>query len=141
MNEKIITRACEIVTGLAGQDDGHCTIALIDENGYPSASTVSIVKADGIKQLMFGVSHDENKARRVRACSKASVCVNSPEYNITLVGTAEILTDAKTKEDVWEPWFTEIWSDGVTDSDFCVLRFSTDRYSLYVDEEVAAGVL
>jgi len=141
MNEKIITKAGEIVDTLASkQGEGYCTIALIDESGYPTASTVSIIKADGIKQLSFGVSLDDNKARRVAKCNRASVCVNSLEYNITLVGTAEILTDSKTKGEVWEPWFCEIWS-GADDPDYCVLRFSTERYSLYVNEEVAAGNL
>ena len=141
MNEKIIAKAGEIVSALTSKKgEGYCTIALIDENGYPTASTVSIIKADGIKQLAFGVSLDDNKARRVQSCKKASVCINSLGYNITLVGTAEILTDAKTKEEVWQPWFCDIWS-GANDPGFCVLRFSTERYNLYVDEQMAAGNL
>ena len=140
MSGKIIAKTEEILTSLAGQDNGFCTLALIDESGFPTASTVSIIKASGIKQLTFGVSLDDNKARRVLACNRASVCVNSQDYNITLVGTAEILTDAKTKEEVWEPWFAEIWS-GPDDADFCVLRFNTQRYSLYVAQEQVAGAL
>jgi general stress protein 26 len=141
MNEKTMTKTQEIIEGLAGQDNGFCTIALIDEQGYPTASTVSIIKADGMKQLMFGVSVDDNKARRAKACSRASVCINSGDYNITLVGTAEILTDTASKEDLWQPWFSEIWAGGVTDPDFCVLRFSTQRYNLWLGEDIVAGVI
>ena len=141
MSEKVIAKTGEIITGLAGRDNGFCTLALIDENGYPTASTVSIIKANGMKQLTFGVSLDDNKARRVKACNKASVCVNSANYNITLVGTAEILTDTKSKEDIWKSWFSEIWVGGVTDPDFCVLRFSTQRYGLWLGEEIVAGTL
>ena len=141
MNEKTIAKAAEIVENLAGKDEGFCTLALIDESGFPTASTVSIIKADGINQLMFGVSLDDNKAHRVQACNRASVCINSGEYNITLVGTAEILTGAASKEALWQPWFSEIWPGGVTDPDFCVLRFSTLRYSLWLGEEPAAGTL
>ena len=141
MNEKVKARAGEIITGLAGQDNGYCTLALIDKDGFPTASTVSIIKADGIKQFTFGVSLNDNKARRVQACNRASVCVNSQEYNITLVGTAEIMTDAESKQDLWQPWFSEIWTGGVADPDFCVLRFTTQRYNLWVDEIAAADAL
>ena len=141
MSEKTVNKASEIITGLAGQDNGYCTLALIDEDGFPSASTVSIIKADGIKQLTFGVSLDDNKARRVQACSRASVCVNAGAYNITLVGTAEILTDTASKEDLWQPWFSEIWAGGATDPDFCVLRFNTQRYNLWLGKEQVAGKL
>ena len=141
MSEKIIAKAAEIITELAGRDDGYCTLALIDEDGFPSASTVSIIKADGIKQFSFGVSLDDNKAKRVQACNRASMCVNSGEYNITLVGTAEILTDAASKEDLWQPWFSEIWPGGAADPNFCVLRFSTQRYNLWLGEEPSSGRL
>ena len=141
MSEKTIAKASEIVTKLAGKDEGFCTLALIDEQGFPTASTVSIIKANGINELAFCVSLDDNKARRALACNKASVCVNSGQYNITLVGTAKILTDAATKEAFWQPWFSEVGWSGPDDENFCVLRFSTQRYSLWLGEEPVAGIL
>jgi len=53
MNQEIISRACEIIGtktgGIGGGMEGHCVLALIDENGYPTASTLTISKANGIK--------------------------------------------------------------------------------------------
>ena len=44
MNKKIIARASELVNGMAGFKDefgmvGYASLSLIDENGYPSATT------------------------------------------------------------------------------------------------------
>lgn len=141
MNEKIIANAAEIIKNkIADRSDNHCTLALLNEDGYPTASTVSIARADGIKWLAFGVSLDDNKARRVRKNNRASVCVNSPNYNITLVGTAEIITDPETKKETWCAGWENHWS-GADDSNFCVLRFNTERYNLFVGYESAEGVL
>jgi len=138
MNEKVIANAERIIAQKAGQ--GHCTLALINENGYPTASTVSIVKADGIKWMTFGVTLSENKSKRVAKCNRASVCVNSDEYNITLVGTAEIITDAAVKQEMWKPGFEHHWS-GADDPEFAVLRFNTEQYSLFVGWEFTEGTL
>jgi general stress protein 26 len=145
MNQKVITKANEIInskTGyIGGGMEGYVTLALIDENGYPTASTLTIAKAEGIKWLTFCTSPESNKAKRIEKCNRAGVCINSNEYNITLVGTIEVLTDAETRKDNWLPAMEEEgghWS-GYDDPAFCVLRFTTERYSLFVGYEEAVG--
>ena len=122
--------------------EGYATLSLIDENGYPTASTLTIAKADGIKWLTFCTSLDRNSVKRVKNCNLASVCVNSSEYNINLVGTIEVLTDPDTKKDMWLPIMDDNshWS-GPDDPEFCVLRFTTERYTLFVDYEEISGTL
>jgi len=141
VSKEIITKAAGIIAGKAGEMSGYCTIALIDEEGYPTASTISISKSKGIEWLTFCVSLDDNKARRIGKCNRASVCVSSLEYNITLVGTAEIITDREIKKEMMLPGACEIWPGGADDPDYCVLRFTTRRYNLYVDEQQVAGTL
>ena len=140
MSEKVIKRAGEVIAAKTAETDGYATLALIDENGYPTASTVSTVKADGINWLAFCASLDDNKANRIRKCNRASVCINSNEYNITLVGTMEILTDSEIKKEMWREGFENHWS-GSDDPNYCVLRFSTERYNLFVGWESATGTL
>jgi hypothetical protein len=59
------------------------------------------------------------------------VCINSSEYNITLVGTVEILVDQDTKKENWFPVMEGMWS-GFDDPNYCVLRFTTERYNLFI---------
>jgi general stress protein 26 len=146
MNQEVIKKANEIInakTGyIGGGMEGYVALALIDESGYPTASTLTIAKADGINWLTFCTSLDTNKVKRINKCNRAGVCINSSEYNITLVGTIEVLTDESTRKDNWLPALDDDvhWS-GYDDPNFCVLRFTTERYSLFVGYEEAVGIL
>ena len=141
MNQEIITRAEEIIAGrCGGGNEGHCVLALIDKDGYPTTSTISASKADGIRWITFCTGLGSNKTDRIGKCDRASVCFSSAEYNITLVGTIEILTDADIKKEMWYGGLENHFS-GPGDPGYCVLRFKTERYNLLVDWKEAAGVL
>ena len=145
MNEKVIARAGEIIRSKSaeGQMGSGVAISLIDDEGYPTTSSVSISKADGIKVLTFCTTMDSNKAKRAMACNRAAVCIFDDDYegnscyNITLVGTIEIVTDIEAKKEIWIQGMEEYCS-GPEDENFCALRFTTKRYNLWVDmgEEV-----
>jgi general stress protein 26 len=141
MNKEVIDRACEIIAGKAGRgNDGHCVLALIDKEGYPTASTISVSKADGMSFLTFCTDVNSNKVHRIRACNHASVCFSSAEYNITLVGTVEILTDTEIKKEMWYDGLEGHFS-GADDPTYCVLRFKTLRYNVFVDFKEMTGTL
>jgi len=149
MSQKAIIKAEEIIkskTAAANMGVG-VTLSLLDHEGYPTTSTLSISKADGIRQITFGGQLDSNKAKRAKENSRASVCIfdddyeNGSYYNITLVGDIEVVTDIETKKDTWYPGLEEYFPDGVDDPNYCVLKFTTKRYNLWVDveEEAATG--
>ncbi|MCL2842842.1 MAG: pyridoxamine 5'-phosphate oxidase family protein [Oscillospiraceae bacterium] len=146
MNQNIIKRAGEVVASKAnyvgGGMEGYAVLSLLDENGYPTASALTIAKADGINWMTFATSPDSNKAQRIAVCNRASVCIATSEYNITLVGTVEIVTDITAKQDSWFELMTHMWS-GPDDPAFCLLRFHTERYNLFFadDESEAVGIL
>jgi len=145
MNQKVITRAEELImskTGYIGDGmEGYCALALIDENGYPSASTLTISKAGGIKWLTFLSGLGSNKAKRISKCNRGSVVINSSKYNITLVGTLEILTNPETKNEMWQEPLGARFS-GPDDPEYCVIRFTTERYNIFFDDgESAVGSL
>ncbi|MCL1884653.1 MAG: pyridoxamine 5'-phosphate oxidase family protein, partial [Defluviitaleaceae bacterium] len=134
MSEKIIKRAGEVIASktdyVGGGMGGYAVLALTDEKGYPTASTLTIAKADGINWLTFNTSPDTNKVRRIQQCNCASVCISSSEYNISLVGRIEIVTDLATKKEMWFEPMAEMWS-GPDDPNFCVLKFVTERYNIF----------
>ena len=138
MNEKVLEKANEKIKKC---DD--VSFGVIDENGYPSVSTVTLVKPENISELFFSTSlHNCNKVNRLRANNKASVCCRiGRDDNITLVGTAEILVDQETKSKFWESWFIEHYTGGETDPDYCIIQFTTKRVSLWIDKEGAEFVV
>ena len=148
MNQEIIKRAGEVIASktnyIGGGMEGYVVLSLIDEKGYPSASALTLARADGINWLTFATSPGSNKALRIAKCNKASVCIASSEYNITLVGTAEEVTDTNIKKDMWcEPMNNGVHWSGYDDPNFYVIRFKTERYNLYFadDDSEATGNL
>ena len=140
MNEEIIAKAGQIIARNTGAES-YCVIALIDENGYPTASTISTAKSEGINTIYFCTGLQSNKAKRIRQCDKAAVCFNTGgEYNINLVGKIEIITDSAVKAEMWYSGLEQNFS-GADDPDFCVLKFTTQRYSLVVDWQEASGTI
>jgi len=141
MDQDVISRAGEVIRSKAGYIgggmEGYCTLALIDEEGYPSASTLTISKADGIKWITFLSGLSSNKAERIGRCNRGSVCINSSKYNITLVGTLEVLTDPGIKKEMWQEPLGHMYS-GPDDPEYCVIRFNTERYNIFFSDGAAA---
>lgn len=137
MNEAI-ERAAKIIE--AKQDyigegmDGVVVLTLIDEDGYPTSSAASISKAEGIAWMSFLTDVDSNKVSRLLKNRKASVAVVTNSYNINLVGTVEIIIEPEEKEKHWQPIYTQAYQSDFNDEESCVLKFVTERYSLFFSE-------
>jgi general stress protein 26 len=139
MSEKVIARAGEIIKSKSATENMGAAVALslLDSEGYPTTSAVSISKSDGIREITFCTTMDSNKAKRAGACDRASVCIFDDDYqgnsfyNLTLAGTIEIVSDPEIKKEMWYEGMAEHCS-GPDDANFCVLRFTTKRYNLWV---------
>lgn len=144
MNQNAIDKAAEIVKensvhgGAAGF--GICTLSLIDEKGYPTASIVTPAKSDGISWLTFGTMLDQNRAKRAVSCNRASVCFGTAEYCINLVGEIEIITSEDVKREMWYDGLGQHFT-GFDDPNYCVLKFTTKRYKLFLDYENIEGTV
>lgn len=143
MSQEIIMKANEIVNKNTMHDAilntmPYCIMALIELNGYPTASAISPAKADGIKWITFCTGIGSNKANRIRKCNRASVCFCSENYNITLTGIIEIVTDPIIKNEMWYDGLKNHFS-GPEDPNYCVLRFMTESYNLFIDWNEVRG--
>jgi len=140
MSQGVIKRAEKLINSKAeyraGDMEGYAALSLIDNNGYPSATTFNITRADGIKWLTFNTAVDRPYAERIRKNNKACVCINSSEYTINLVGTAEALTDIESKKENWLPLMDNMphWS-GVDDPQLLIIRFTTKRYTIQFTDD------
>ena len=149
MNQEVVKRAEALINSMAeyklGGMEGYAALSLIDDKGYPSATTFCITRADGIKWLTFNTALDRPYAERIRKNNKACVCINSSGYTINLVGTAEALTDIESKKENWLEFFNDgtHWS-GVDDPQLLIIRFTTERYTIQFADDFgnyAAGDL
>ncbi len=146
MNKEIIKKAGEIIEqntshNLPNGSEPFCVLALIDQNGYPTASTITPSKACGISWITFCSGLESNKVKRIEKCNKASVCFNKDgAYNITLVGEIEVLTDKDSRHEMWYEGMSNHFKDA-DDPGYCVLKFKAKRYNLLVDWQEEVGTI
>ena len=144
MNQELINKAIEIVEANSvqgGEFHGQiCTLSLIDEDGFPTMSILTPSKSDGINWVTLCTKLDENRARRAANCKSAAICFGSDEYCINLVGEIEVITSADTKREMWYDAL-KYHTTGPDDPNYCVLKFTTKRYKLFVNGEETSGTL
>lgn len=94
-NNAIIEKAKKII-----MESDAMVIAYIREDGYPRASTIGMMKADGLKTIYTSTAMQALKTRRIQANPKVSLCFRSGYDNITLTGKVAVSQD------------DELWIDG-----------------------------
>jgi len=141
MNQEIIEKAIEIISS----ERLDCVLALIDLKGYPVASTITVSKADGINWITFVINNNSTKLKRIIHNNRASVCFTSmpksitdPLYNITLVGIIEEIIDPNIKREMWYDECKDHFN-GPEDPNYCVLKFTTEWYKLFIEFETFEG--
>lgn len=131
-NMKIVEKAKKIIA-----ESDAMYIAYLREDGYPRVSTITMMKADGIKTIYTSTAIDGLKTQRVLANPKVSLCFRNGFDNITLTGTVEVSQDNKLREELWRDWCWQHFPDGPTGELFCVYIFTTEEASLWIDGEAA----
>ena len=141
--EKAIAKASEIVrerTASGAYNNQYCVLAQEDLDGRLTAAAITASKAEGIREITFCSGVGSNWAKRAERDSRAAVCFESDTYSITLRGRLEVLTDEPIKRENWYSGLENHFS-GADDPNYCVLRFTTEVYKLFVDWEETEGSL
>ena len=109
-------------------------ISYVDAAGYPiTKAMLAPREREGIKTIWFSTNTSSNKVQCFRANSKASVYFLDRRFfrGVSLVGTVEVLETAEAKEKLWRIGDTMYYKKGVTDPDYCVLKFTAERGRYY----------
>lgn len=102
-------------------------IASVDEEGFPNLKAMlQPRKRDGIKTIWFTTNTSSMRVAQYRANPKAAVYFYDQRFfrGVMLKGAMEVLTDSASKEMIWQEGDTMYYPLGVTDPDYCVLRFT-----------------
>lgn len=150
MNQKLIDAAAAVIArrtmhSETAMTEGHSVLILRDLDGYPTGSTKSPTRVEGIERIYICDGLESNATKRVRECNLASICFNNaipPEYySITLTGKITIVTDPEVKRAMAYPGLTEYFPGGAEDPNYCVLMFETERYNIFFNGEQETGSL
>lgn len=109
-------------------------ISSVDENGFPNMKAMLAPrKREGIKEIYFTTNTSSMRVEQYRKDPKACVyfCDNRFFRGVMLKGTMEVLEDQESKEMIWLPGDTMYYPLGVTDPDYCVLKFTANSGRYY----------
>lgn len=116
-------------------------IAYVDNEGFPiTKAMLKPRERNGIKEIWFSTNTSSNKVSCFRENNKASIYFIDKRFfrGISLVGTIEVLETAEAKEKIWQDGDAMYYKGGVTDPDYCVLKFTALKgryYSSFKSED------
>ena len=102
-------------------------IASVNEQGFPVIrAMLAPRKIDG-DEVYFTTNTSSNKIKQYAANNKACIYFYKrgkfKYQGVSIIGEMEICTDQPTKDLIWRSGDEMFYKQGVTDSDYCVLKF------------------
>ena len=112
---------------------GVSIIGSVDKGGFPNTKAMLPPrKRDGIRHVFFTTNTSSMRAGQYSENPKACIYFFDQRFfrGVMLKGTMEVLHDENTKQMIWKEGDEMYYPKGVTDPDYCVLRFTaqTGRY-------------
>ncbi|MBQ7639210.1 MAG: pyridoxamine 5'-phosphate oxidase family protein [Clostridia bacterium] len=112
-------------------------IGSVDDDGFPNIKAMLAPRErDGVT-FYYTTNTSSMRVSQYLQNPKASVYFyHRGRFRYTGVmfkGTMSVLTDAETKERIWRTGDTMFYKKGVTDPDYCVLRFVAESGRYYQD--------
>jgi len=113
---------------------GVSIISSVDEDGFPnSKAMLPPRKREGIKHIFFTTNTSSMRVKQYIGNSKACVYFFDKRFfkGVMLRGVMEVLKDSASKKMIWKAGDEMYYPKGVTDPDYCVLRFKTQNGRYY----------
>ncbi|MGE5405287.1 MAG: pyridoxamine 5'-phosphate oxidase family protein [Candidatus Saccharibacteria bacterium] len=109
-------------------------ISSVDEDGFPNTKAMLPPrKRDGIGVFYFTTNTSSMRVGQYRKNSKACIYFCDARFfrGVMLKGLMEVLEDEFSKEMIWQDGDTMYYPLGVTDPDYCVLKFTAQSGRYY----------
>ncbi|MDD4433095.1 MAG: pyridoxamine 5'-phosphate oxidase family protein [Parabacteroides sp.] len=126
---------------------GTAMIGSVDGEGFPNMKAMLPPrKREGISEFYFTTNTSSMRVKQYLENPKASIYFYDKRFyrGVMLKGTMEVLTDSKSKEEIWREGDEIYYPLGVTDSDYCVLKFTAQSgryYSNFRSEDLLVNNL
>ena len=108
----------------------------VDGEGFPNVKAMlQPRKREGIKVFYFTTNTSSMRVAQFQANPKACVYFCDQRFfrGAMLRGTVEVLTDEESKRMIWRDGDEVYYAQGVTDPDYCVLKFTAQSGRFYKD--------
>lgn len=112
-------------------------VASVDEEGFPNLKAMFTPRKIEGNCFYFSTNTSSMRAQQYMDNPKASIYFyhrgRFRYEGIMLIGNMEVLQDLKIKEEIWQPGDILYYPGGVTDPDYCVLKFTALKGRQYCD--------
>lgn len=111
-------------------------ISSLDDEGFPNTKAMLPPrKRDGIKTFYFTTNTSSMRVKQFRSNPKACIYFCDKRFfrGVMLKGIMEVLEDTASKEMIWQEGDTIYYPKGVTDPDYCVLKFTAQTGRFYAN--------
>ena len=109
--------------------------ASVDEDGFPNMKAMNAPRKIEDNSFYFSTNTSSMRVQQFLNNPKASIYFYSKgrfKYEgVMLVGTMEVLQDEEIKREIWQVGDTMYYKKGVTDPDYCVLKFTAVKGRYY----------
>lgn len=115
-------------------------ISSVDENGYPVTRAMLAPREFNGNDIYFSTNTSSKKVEQYQKNDKA--CIYFYErgrfkyQGATIKGTMQVCTDQPTKDRIWRMGDKLFYKQGVTDPDYCVLKFTATEAEYYCDFKI-----
>ncbi len=109
-------------------------ISSVDNEGFPNTKAMLPPRMrEGIKLIYFSTNTSSMRVKQYIDNPKACIYFYDKRFfrGVMLKGTMEVLQDSKTKEIIWREGDEIYYPNGVTDTDYCVLKFTAQKGRFY----------
>ena len=116
-------------------------ICSIDSENYPNVKAMlKPRKRNGLKEFYFSTNTSSMRVKQYKNNPNACIYFYHKgliKYEgVMLKGKMEVLTDQETKNMIWKKGDTLFYKKGVTDPDYCVLKFTAINGRYYCDLKI-----
>ncbi|MBD5443935.1 MAG: pyridoxamine 5'-phosphate oxidase family protein [Lachnospiraceae bacterium] len=112
-------------------------VASVDEDGFPNMKAMFVPRKIEGDCFYFTTNLSSMRSQQFMKNPKASLYFyNKGRFKyegIMLIGTMEVLQDDEIRKEIWRPGDTMYYKQGVTDPDYCVLKFTAIKGRRYCD--------
>lgn len=113
-------------------------ICSVDAKGCPNVKAMlKPRKMSGLKEFYFSTNTSSLRVKQFLSNPNASIYFYRKgliKYTgVMLMGKMEVLADQETKDMIWRKGDTMFYKKGVTDPDYCVMRFTAQSGRYYCD--------
>lgn len=109
-------------------------VSYIDADGFPvSRAMLAPRERDGLRTFWFSTNTSSNKVSAFRMNPRASIYFVDRRFyrGICLSGSMEVLETVEARKRIWRTGDEMYYHGGVTDADYCVLRFTAEHGRFY----------